>query len=476
MDVIQSVLSLLLTLGILVTIHEYGHFWVARRCGVKVLRFSVGFGKPIVSWSDKTGTEFVIAMIPLGGYVKMLDEREAPVEEHLKDFAFNRKKVSQRIAIVAAGPIANFIFAIFAYWLMFLSGFNVLIPTIGSVDNDSIAAKAGLIPGYEITAVDGQQTEGWRAVSMAMINRIGDTGTLQVNARKIENNASALSQNAQPLITTGEGDTQVKVFDLQINQWLQNSEPSELLSSLGLQPLRPVVPAIMGQVLEGSPAEEGGLLAGDQVIRVNDEVINTWHDFVKIIHASPEKEVEVLLLRTDPNKLQHQMRLKLKPGIHQDDSGKSYGRLGVGAKPFTYPPEMIREVSYGPFDAISHAASKTWADTKMSLNAIKKMVQGLISLKNLSGPITIAQVASDSISSGTEEFLRFLALLSISLGILNLLPIPVLDGGHLLYYTYEALRGKPLSDKWQAFGLKVGVSFILMLMTVAFYNDVMRLL
>ena len=456
MDVLQSVLSLLLTLGILVTIHEFGHFWVARRCGVKVLRFSVGFGKPIFSWTDKLGTEFVLAMIPLGGYVKMLDEREAPVEESLKSYAFNRKKVSQRIAIVAAGPLANFIFAIFAYWLMFLSGFNVLIPNIGTVEADSIAAKSGLTAGYEITAVDGQETAGWRSVSMALINRIGDTGVLTINAHK---DASSVSQ-----------------FVLPIKDWLVDREPSDLLSSLGLIPLRPVVPAIMGGVQKGSPAEEGGLQPGDHIKRVNDLQIESWHEFVKVVQASPEKEIQVDLIREDSNHLQYSVRLNLKPGSHQNEAGDTYGRLGVGAKPFQYPSEMIREVSYGPLTAMSYAAAQTWADTKMSLNAIKKMVQGLISLENLSGPITIAQVASDSISSGAEEFLRFLALLSISLGILNLLPIPVLDGGHLLYYAFEGIRGKPLSEKWQTIGLKIGISFVLVLMTVAFYNDVMRLL
>ena len=470
MGVIESILSLLLTLGILVTIHEFGHFWVARRCGVKVLRFSVGFGKPIFSWSDKTGTEFVFAMIPLGGYVKMLDEREAPVEESLKPFAFNRKKVSQRIAIVAAGPIANFIFAIFAYWLMFLSGFNVLIPNVGSVDVDSVAAKAGLTPGYEITAVDGQETSGWRSVSMALINRIGDTGTLKINARKdVGNDNSSFSESELNIVPSEK-------FSLPIKEWLVNRKPSQLLSSLGIHPARPVVPAVMGEVQKDSPAEQGGLLSGDHVIRVNNHKIEAWHDFVEVVQASPEKEIQVDIIRDDLNKQKHELRLNLKPGIHQDELGNTYGRLGVGAKPFKYPSEMIREVSYGPFAALSHATAQTWADTKMSLNAIKKMVQGLISLENLSGPITIAQVASDSISSGAEEFLRFLALLSISLGILNLLPIPVLDGGHLLYYALEGLRGKPLSEKWQTFGLKIGISFILMLMTVAFYNDVMRLL
>ena len=470
MGVIESVLSLLLTLGILVTIHEFGHFWVARRCGVKVLRFSVGFGKPIVSWHDKTGTEFVLAMIPLGGYVKMLDEREAPVEESLKSYAFNRKKVSQRIAIVAAGPIANFIFAIFAYWMMFFSGFNVLIPTIGNVEAESVAAKAGLYAGYEIKAIDGQETLGWRSASMALINRIGDSGTIEIDAKKV---SISPTRNGSDYALS---NLETERFSLSVENWLINQEPSELLSSLGIEPLRPLVPAIMGVIQEGSPAMQGGLLPGDVVIQANAKQISSWHQFVEVVQASAEKNIKVIVLRETADQQNKQVSLDLKPAIHQDEQGRTYGRLGVGAKPFKYPSEMIREVSYGPLTAFSHAMAQTWADTKMSLNAIKKMVQGLISLDNLSGPITIAQVASDSISSGAEEFLRFLALLSISLGILNLLPIPVLDGGHLLYYTLEAIRGKPLSDKWQTFGLKIGVSFILMLMTVAFYNDVMRLL
>jgi len=469
MDVLQSVLSLVLTLGILVTIHEYGHFWVARRCGVKVLRFSVGFGKPIFSWSDKTGTEFVIASIPLGGYVKMLDEREAPVEDHLKPFAFNRKKVSQRIAIVAAGPIANFIFAIFAYWLMFLSGFNVLIPNIGSVESDSIAAKAGLNAGFEITAVDDRETLGWRSVSMALINRIGDTGVIDIEAVPSVLSNSKLASNAASAQSSQR-------YALSVDQWLIDSEPSRLLIDLGIQPLRPVIPAIMGEVQKDSPAEQGGLQSGDHVARVDGEPIDSWHDFVKIVQESPEKALRVNVIREHENHQKVEVNLVLKPALEQDESGRSYGLLGVRAKPFKYPEEMIRKVSYGPVKSLTSALSQTWADTKMSLNAIKKMLQGLISLENLSGPITIAQVASDSIGSGVEEFLRFLALLSISLGILNLLPIPVLDGGHLLYYSLEGLRGKPLSDKWQELGLKIGISFILVLMSVAFYNDVMRLL
>jgi regulator of sigma E protease len=456
MILIQTILSLIVTLGILVTIHEYGHYWVAKRCGVKVLRFSVGFGRPIFVWKDRHGTEFAIASIPLGGFVKMLDEREAPVEESLLPFAFNRKPVSQRIAIVSAGPIANFLFAIVAYWLMFLIGFSALTPTIGSVDQESIAAQAGLYSGMEITEVDGRETNSWRAVSMELINRIGDTGDIELSA------ATAGSINSN-------------VYSLRVQDWMLDSEPHGLLADLGIHPVKPPVPAIMEQILPESPAEQGGLKKNDRVIEANGVVVEDWFDFVDVIKVSAEKNVVVKVERESEDGRSSVIVLNMKPEVFITEDGSSIGRLGVSVKPFTYPSEMIKTISYGPLQSFVEACDQVWADSVMTLSAIKKMILGLISLDNLSGPITIAQVANESIQSGSEEFLRFLALLSVSLGILNLLPIPVLDGGHIFYYVIEAVRGKPISEKWQILGLKVGVSFILMLMSLALYNDIMRL-
>lgn len=455
MDIIQPILALILTLGILVTIHEYGHYWVAKKCGVKVLRFSVGFGKAIYSWKNKTGTEFVIASIPLGGYVKMLDEREAPVASEELSQAFNRKTVSQRIAIASAGPIANFLFAILAYWLMFLSGFNVLIPTIGSVETDSIADRAGLRSGYEIVAVDQTETLGWHSVSMNLINRIGDSGQIEIMA------SPAPGINKQR-------------FMLDVQDWMVDKEPRELISDLGLTPYKPEIPAILGQILEESPAQVAGLNVGDKIIRAEGQGIDTWFDLVDIIKASPLKSIRLDILRTLDG-AESTLQFDITPALQNDENGKAVGKLGIGVAAFSYPEEMIRTVSYGPIDSGVEAVIKVWSDTKMTLIAIKKMILGLISLDNLSGPITIAQVASESIGSGTEAFLSFLGLLSVSLGILNLLPIPVLDGGHILFYALEGLRGKPLAEKWQMLGIKIGISFVLVLMSLAFYNDVMRL-
>ena len=455
MDVIQPILSLILTLGILVTIHEYGHYWVAKKCGVKVLRFSVGFGKPLYSWFNKSGTEFVIASIPLGGYVKMLDEREGAVAPEELSHAFNQKSVSQRIAIASAGPIANFLFAIVAYWLMFLSGFNVLIPTIGSVEENSIADRAGLRAGYEIHAVDDKQTLGWRSVSMNLINRIGDTGAIEVMASP----APGISK---------------QVFLLDVKDWMLDKEPSQLISELGITPYKPEIPAILGQILDGSPADSGGLLANDKVFRANGKRVDGWFDLVDVIKVSAGKPVQLDVLRQIDG-AESLLQFELTPESYKDDNGQVVGRLGIGVAAFSYPEEMIRRVSYGPIDSMVEASVKVWLDTEMTLIAIKKMILGFISLDNLSGPITIAQVASDSISSGSEAFLSFLALLSISLGVLNLLPIPVLDGGHILFYALEGIRGKPLAEKWQLLGVKIGISFVLVMMSLAFYNDVMRL-
>lgn len=456
MEVLQPVLSLIITLGILVTIHEYGHFWVARRCGVKVLRFSVGFGKPIFSWHDRQGTEYAIAAIPLGGYVKMLDEREGEVAPDQLHLAFNRQSLYRRIAIVAAGPIANFIFAVFAYWLMFLLGFTVIAPVIGSVDEGSLADKAGVRANQEIIAIDGKATSSWQDVNLNLLNRLGDTGSVELSVKASD-------------------DFSPKYINVNINEWLSGQEMPSPISALGLHSYRPSIPPVIGVISEDGAASLAGILSNDQILSVNGISIDDWMAFVEVVRASANKILLVELKRQQDIKT-----IDLIPQSKTLPDDLVVGYIGAGVQmpegqASLWPPEMIREVSYGPIDAMGAALSKTGADTVMTLSSIKKMIEGVISVKNLSGPITIARVASTTIESGLESFLRFLAILSISLGVLNLLPIPVLDGGHLLYYFVELIRGKPLSEKSQLLGLKIGISLIGMLMLVAFYNDLLRL-
>lgn len=449
MEVLQSVLSLIITLGILVTIHEFGHFWVARRCGVKVLRFSVGFGKPLFSWKDKLGTEYAVAAIPLGGYVKMLDEREGPVPDALKEQSFTSKPVSQRIAIASAGPIANFVFAIFAYWMMFGIGYTTVLPKIGEVIPESPAAMSQLEVGSVLESVDGQKVYGWRDVVMSLVPHIGDSGVIELKAQ-----------------FGGES----KDYALKLDNWMRGQDEADLIRGIGLVPYRPPISPEISVVTRGGPAHMAGVLEGDLVRFVDGAEIADWYDFVEIVQKSAGERLSVLVERNADL-----IELSVVPEVVEGGGRALVGKIGVGVAPFEYPRELISVVSYGPIDSLGHAFSQTWSDVAMTFGAVKKMVVGLISLDNLSGPITIARVANQSISTGAEEFLRFLALLSVSLGVLNLLPIPVLDGGHILFYLIEAVRGKPLSEQSQVIGFKIGLSLVVMLMAVAFYNDIMRL-
>ena len=449
MQIIETVLALALTLGILVTLHEYGHFWVARRCGVKVLRFSVGFGKPMFSWYDKHGTEFAVAAIPLGGYVKMLDEREGPVPEELRDQAFTSKPPGQRIAIAAAGPLANFIFAIFAYWLLSVVGVTHVAPIVGQIADDSVAERVGLQEGMEIHAVDGHRVSSWRDVNMRILERTGEHGSISME----------VSEDGARGTVSGE-----------LSGWGLSDDTPNPLAEFGITPWRPAVPPVLGQISEGGRAEAAGLQPGDRIVAVNGEAIGSWFELVDFIRNAPEQTLQVTVERNGS-----EQSLSVTLEARTEESGESIGFVGAGVEAISWPEEVLRDVSYGPFAAIPVALSETWADTRLTLVAIKKMVTGLLSPTNLSGPITIARVAEASVSSGFEDFVRFLAYLSVSLGILNLLPVPVLDGGHIVYYTIEALRGKPLSEQAQAFGLRIGMAMILTLMVFALYNDLMRL-
>ncbi|NVF13401.1 RIP metalloprotease RseP [Vreelandella maris] len=451
MGLIQNILAVIVVLGLLVTFHEFGHFWVARRCGVKVLRFSVGFGKPLWSRVDRQGTEYAIAAIPLGGYVKMLDEREARVPEDQLDQAFNRKTVWQRIAIVAAGPIANFLLAIVAYWALFVAGTTVVSPMVGSVAPNSPAAEAGLTHGDEIVAIQGDEIRSWEELNLKLVSIIGFSGGLEIDARSEGANAS-------------------QRYVLPVTDYLVRQDPPQPLQTLGITPWQPEFPAILGQVVSGEAAEQAGLMAGDRMVAINGEPVDDWMHFVNIVRGNPDKTLELTYERDGKR-----ATVDLTPGRNSLDTGVEIGYIGAGAEQVEWPAAFQREIRYGPVEAVGHALSRTGEMTLLTVDAIRKMLVGLISPSNLSGPITIAQVSGDSARAGMEAFIGFLAYLSISLGVLNLLPIPVLDGGHLFYYFMEVVRGRPVSEKTQAVGLRIGLAMVGTLMLMALYFDLMRL-
>ena len=446
MSVLYSILALMVTLGILVTVHEFGHYWVARRCGVKVLKFSVGFGKVLWSRTGKSGTEFAVAAIPLGGYVKMLDEREAPVEDGLLDQAFNRKSVWQRMAVVLAGPAANILFAIFAYWLMFVTGITQVKPIIGDVAQGSIAAQAQLPSGPEITMVDGRPVSSWQDVSYQLLTRIGDTGEIKIGL-----------DNGQ-------------FYQLEVSRWLSDAEEPNVLTELGIEPYRPKISPVIKELQPGLAAEQAGLKPGDTVIQIDGKAIDHWHEFVEVVKNSAGKALNLQVTRNDQS-----VALTLIPASRTLDSGETVGFVGAMVHAPELPEGFIRTVTYNPLTAIYMGAEKTWDMSVVTLQSIGKMLQGLLSVKNLSGPITIAKVANASAQAGFEAFISFLAYISVMLAVVNLLPIPVLDGGHFLYYLIEAVKGSPVSEKIQIMGMKLGMSLLLMIMVVAIFNDISRL-
>lgn len=450
MSALYMIVGTLVALGVLVTFHEFGHFWVARRCGVKVLRFSVGFGMPLLRWHDRRGTEFVIAAIPLGGYVKMLDEREGEVAAEELDQSFNRKSVRQRIAIVAAGPIANFLLALVFFWALAMLGSQQVRPVIGDVEAGSIAAKAGLSAGQEIVAVDGEPTTGWAAVNLQLVRRLGESGALQVLVRE-------------------QGATVDSPRQLELDKWLKGADEPDPIRSLGIRPWRPALPPVLAELDPKGPAQAAGLKTGDRLLALDGKSLNDWQQVVDWVRVHPDTKI-VLHVERDGAQIDVPVTL-----ASRGESKVPNGYLGAGVKAVDWPPQMLREVSYGPLEAIGEGARRTWTMSVLTLESLKKMLFGELSVKNLSGPITIAKVAGASAQSGIADFLNFLAYLSISLGVLNLLPIPVLDGGHLLFYLIEWARGRPLSDRVQGWGIQIGISLVVGVMLLALVNDLGRL-
>ena len=452
MSILQIVIAAIMVLGPLIAIHEFGHFWVARRLGVKVLTFSIGFGPALAKWRGKDGVEYQIAAIPLGGYVRMADEREGevPVEDLPK--AFNRQPVLARIAIVAAGPLINLLFAVFLFWILFLQGIETLRTVVGSVKPNTPAAIAGLQVGDEVVAVDSKETHNWEEVTYALIDRMGENGLVSLSVK---------SANA----------TEPHIIKLPIANYLSQSGQDPLLS-LGFTPYQPPIKPIIGEIVPDSPAAKQGLQVGDTVVVANNQAITTWQDFVEVVRTHPEQAISTQVERQGKV-----VNLTLTPRMERDQVGTKEGKLGIGVKrqPFDIPPQYIQKQDYNVVTALVKASEKTYDLIGMTISSLGKMIVGLIGLDNLSGPITIAKVAGHTADLGWQAMIGFMALLSVSLGVLNLLPIPILDGGHLVYYTVEGILGRPLSEKVQQIGLKIGVAVMGSLMFLAIFNDLSRL-
>lgn len=441
--------AFLVALAILIAFHEYGHYLAARLCGVRVLRFSLGFGRPLFARRfSPGGTEWVVAALPLGGYVKMLDEREGPVAREELPFAFNRKSVWRRIIIVGAGPFANFILAIVLYWALFIGGVPDARPVIAQPAAGSIASAAGLQRGDSIAAINGEAVAGWQEARWRLLHAAVDRTQVELD------------------IVDGAGRQVRKSLDL--GGFDLEGLEGDPVARLGIRLYRP--DAVIGRAAPGGEAERAGLHSGDRILSVDGKPVTTWDEFVLHIRARPGSPVQ-LLVRNNSG----ESRLTVTPRAEQE-RGREIGR--IGAEPLVNVAEMknlYTTVSHGPVIAMGMALSKTWETSVFSLRMMGRMITGDVSWRNISGPVTIADYAGQSAQAGWVPYLLFLAIVSISLGVLNLLPVPLLDGGHLMYYVAEIFLGRPVSEMAIEMGQRVGLAILLILMTFALYNDFSRL-
>ncbi|WP_298718385.1 sigma E protease regulator RseP [uncultured Oceanisphaera sp.] len=447
-DILWNLGAFIVALGILVAVHEYGHFWVARSNGVKVERFSIGFGKAIWRRMGKDGTEYVLALIPLGGYVKMLDGRVDEVPAHLQDQAFDRKSVWARMAIVVAGPMANFAFAIFAFWLMFLIGVPAVKPVLNDVTLSSPAAEGGLAPGMEILAIDGKAVRTWEEVNFALLGRIGDDET------RFE-------------VADGTGQRREAIIPLA--EWQFDPDEMSPIRALGLEPVGPELTLTVAEVVNNGPAAAAGVQSGDTLQAIDGEPLADWRQLVSLVQASPEIPVELQLMREGRS-----LTLTLTPE-RRESRDRVIGYAGVAPEVLPVDEAYRFELTYGPLAAIGAGISRTWDLTVLTFQMLGKLLTGIVSVDNLSGPISIAKGAGATAEFGLVYFLGFMALVSVNLGIINLLPLPVLDGGHLLFYVIEAVTGRPVPEKIQEIGFRIGAALLIMLMGLALFNDFARL-
>ncbi|MBE9516025.1 MAG: RIP metalloprotease RseP [Proteobacteria bacterium] len=450
MGTLYSLISFIVAIAILVVVHEFGHFWVAKRLGVKVLRFSVGFGKPL--WVRKFGkdnTELVVAAIPLGGYVKMLDENEDEVADDEKHRAFNRKPLWVRTAVVIAGPLFNFLFAIVAYAAVFSFGVVDLQPVVDKIASDSIASTLDVREGDRILKIDGYKVTGWGEHRIYLMRR-------------------ALSGETVAMTLVGQNGAEREVkFDLSEVD-IQRLRGNVMGDVMGLYPYQRQIPPVVGEVLDG-PAMRAGMKSGDRVVEIAGKKINTWSELVKTVASNAGKEISIVVINNNVKR-----KLLITPDEVKTDK-RNYGRINIRVDVPEFPKDKLVDIEYTVLQSIVVATSRTWNMSALTLQMLNKMLQLKISTKNISGPITIAEYAGKSAKIGLDSFVLFLAVVSISLGVLNLLPVPVLDGGHLLYYLIEAIKGSPVSEQAMMVGQQVGIFLLVGLMMLAFYNDLVRL-
>jgi regulator of sigma E protease len=451
MTILPYVLAFLVAIGLLVAVHEYGHFWMARRLGIRVLRFSIGFGRPLWSKRDAGGTEYALAAIPLGGYVKLLDEREGPVDPAIVSLAYNRKPVWARILVLLAGPAANFLFAVAAYWVLFVAGVPALRPVVGEVVPESAAARAGLRAGDEIVAVGGRETTTREGTVLAILEQLMQGRGMELELRGADGDARRVELQV-------DGESRPL------------TEPGALLPGLGFEFWYPEIPARVGKVVPGSPAERAGLREGDEIVAVDGAPVADFEGLVGRVQPRPGERI-VLDVRRDGEALAVPVQVD-----SQREGGRLIGRIGLQPAPPADLPEGMRTLErHGPLDALARATGKTWDMSVLTVRMLWNVATGDVSVKNLSGPINIAEYAGFSARQGVLAFLSFLAIVSVSRFVLNLLPIPILDGGQVVFQLAELVKGSPLSDRAQAVGQQIGLFLLLVLMSFAFYNDLSRL-
>ncbi len=448
LSILWSFVAFIIALGVLITVHEFGHFGVSRRCGVRVERFSIGFGKALWQRRDRQGTEYVIALIPLGGYVKMLDERVESVPAELRHQAFNNKAIWQRASIIAAGPVANFIFAVFAYWLVFMHGVPGVRPVVGEIVNGSVAAEAQIASGMELKAVDGIETPDWDAVRMELIGKIGNAHTVLTVSR------------------FGEEAKQQK--DVDLRNWQFEPDKEDPVVALGIRPRGPQIETTLAEIQANSPASVAGLQAGDRIVKVDGRPLTQWQAFVAQVRDNPGKNMAL-----DVDRGGESVHLNLTPEARL--GAKAEGFAGVIPRVIPLPEAYKTVRQYGAFDAIGEASAKTWQLMKLTVSMLGKLITGDVKLNNLSGPISIVQGAGLSAEYGMIYYLMFLALISVNLGIINLFPLPVLDGGHLLFLAIEKIKGGPVSERVQDFSYRISSILLVLLMGLALFNDFSRL-